>query len=315
LPQIQGVEIMGNKRAKLYDLIDANNPSRVLEEINYLLKCISNDIKRDRFEKIYTDVILLFEGKFPGYLASNTKYHDLEHTSAVTLAVSRLIHGACIKGLAFDPDNIITTLAAALFHDVGLIQTSDDPHGTGAKYTIGHEEKSIAFLKKYFLENHFSSQAVDVGSKCIMCTILSLSPKEIPFKSDETKTLGYMVGSSDILAQMADRYYLEKLLLLFQEFEEAGIPDLGSEMELLEKTEYFYHTIAKKRLLNDFEGVSAYMHAHFFDRWGIDKDLYDNSISNNIHYISTVSERCRDSYTCYLDSLKRGGIIKKILGS
>ena len=31
-----------------------------------------------------------------------------------------------------------------------------------------------------------------------------------------------MLGTADLIGQMADRYYLEKLLLLYEEFSEAG---------------------------------------------------------------------------------------------
>jgi HD superfamily phosphodiesterase len=306
---------MDRQNIRLSELIDLKNPQAVLEEIKYVLKLISNNIKTDLIEKIYSDVILLFKGEFPGFLASNTKYHDLEHTISVALAVSRLIHGAFMGGKEFDDENILTAIVAALFHDVGLIQESHDTTGTGAKYTIGHEERSTDFLKNYLLSNNLPSESAEKGSKFIMCTILDMDPGDIDFDSDEIKTLGFMVGSADILAQMADRLYLEKLLLLYQEFEEAKVPEIGSPLELLQKTNDFYYSRAKNRLLNGLGGVCRYMHDHFKHRWDIDRDLYDVAISNSINYIGMLSNKCGDCYTCYLENLRRGGITKNFLSS
>ena len=196
-----------------------------------------------------------------------------------------------------------------------MIQTIDDPDGTGAKYTIGHEQRSIDGLQAYFKANRFGPSAFEIGEKSIMCTILNMPPSEISFSSDEVKTLAFMVGSADILAQMADREYLEKLLLLFQEFEEAGIPEGQSEVELFQNTESFYYATALTRLRDGLGNVCRHMHAHFHRRWNIDQDMYAESIKNNIRYIRSLSMRCEDSYACYLDGLRRGGIVQKFLDS
>ncbi len=306
---------MVNSTVKLHDLVDAGNPVDMIEEIRYVLMLASKKADLEMFDKIAHDAVLLFQGKYPGYRASNTKYHDLEHTCLVTLAFIRLVHGASIENVRFDPENIIYAVAAAFFHDAGLIQTIDDPDGTGAKYTIGHEQRSIDFLNAYFKANRFNPRAFDIGEKCIMCTMLSMSPREISFSSEEAKILAFMVGSADILAQMADRHYLEKLLLLFQEFEEAGLPEMETELKLLQKTEDFYSTTARTRLQEGLGNVCRYIRAHFRERWGIDRDMYSESIKNNIDYIRSLSMRCENSYTCYLDGLRRGGIVKKILDS
>ena len=59
-----------------------------------------------------------------------------------------------------------------------------------------------------------------------MCTVTAL--EEIPFRSDETRAMGRILGSADLIAQMADRTYLEKFPLLFEEFqEEVNMPGLN----------------------------------------------------------------------------------------
>jgi hypothetical protein len=204
-------------------------------------------------------------------------------------------------------------IIAALFHDVGLIQEEGDTNGSGAKYTIGHEERSIEFMKVYLSKKKLPSEDITDCSHFIMSTILALPPKEIPFRSEETETVGHVVGSADLLAQMADRLYLEKLLLLFEEFEEARLPGFDTELTLLKKTEDFYRSVAIKRLDEDLGGVYKTMADHFQSRWDMNRDPYEEAIQNNLKYLGSLIDQCRDSYTCYLEGLRRGGITKEIL--
>lgn len=294
------------KKTVLYDLIDVSDPEIVLKEIKQIIALMVEGYDTSKLEMVYTDIVTLFRGEFPGYQASNTKYHDLEHTNSVALASARLIHGCTLAGMVFDVDNLLLGIYAALFHDVGLIQTKDDKVGSGAKYTVGHEKRSIVFIRKYLSQKGFPNQQIDDCSHLIMCTILNLPPKEIPFRSPEIETLGKIVGTADLMAQIADRYYIEKLLLLFQEFQEAGVPDFATELDLLKKTEGFYKNVAEQRLAHDFSGISANMTAHFKQRWGVEKDLYSESIQKNIDYLRILLERAGDSIVSVKKTLRRG---------
>jgi len=296
----------------LYDLIDLTNPQSILNELKYIVSLMVNDFDHAMLEQIYADIKMLFEGDFPGYRASNTKYHDLEHTSSVVLASGRLIHGAFAEGHSFSAKTILLGLVGAIFHDIGFIQSDADVNGSGAKYTIGHEERSIQFMKEYLSQKSFSEQDLDDCTHIIMCTTLSLEIKDIPFRSNDIAMLGKIVGSADLLAQMADREYLEKLFMLFKEFEEAGMPGYGSELELLQKTQDFYKYVALQRLSQEFENVSAFMRSHFKNRWDHDRDLYQESVISNINYLKTVVEVCNDYYRCYLKYLRRGGLAEKL---
>lgn len=290
----------------LYDLIDVSDPEIVLSEIKKIIQLINPAIDSAVLDSLYGDIITLFKGEYPGYRASNTKYHDLEHTNSVALATARLIHGCTLADMEFSAENLLLGICAALFHDVGLIQTADDKVGSGAKYTVGHEKRSITFMKRYLADKPYSKQQIEDCSHLIMCTLLSLSPAEIPFRTQETETLGQIVGSADLMAQIADRYYLEKLLLLFQEFQEAGIPDFVSELDLLKKTEGFYKNVAKKRLAEDFSGVSKHMAAHFKNRWNVDEDLYSESIQKNIDYLRLLLKKAGDNILSVKETLRRG---------
>ncbi|MFC1579847.1 HD domain-containing protein [Thermodesulfobacteriota bacterium] len=303
------------KNIEMIKLQFMDDQDAIHEEIGQIMTRMPERCDTAFCEEVCSDTRKLFQGQYPGYRASNTKYHSLEHTLSVALAATRLMHGAGLEGHAFDPRNISLTFAATLFHDVGLIQQEGDVEGSGAKYTVGHEERSIAFAKKYLSKKGFSEDEQDHCAKLIRCTKLDLLPGTIPFPSRELETLGMIVGTADLLAQMADRYYLEKLLLLYQEFEEARLAGFDSELDLLKKTVDFYEIRAQKRFQEELGGVSVYMRAHFKDRWGMDRDLYDESIRHNIEYLKSLIAVCEESYVCYLRNLKRGGIAQKALAS
>ncbi len=304
LPEIRTERWMNKPIVKLYDLINSSSPESIFKEISIIVSLLDSDEILDSLASVYQDIIRLFNGDYAGYRASNTKYHDLEHTLMVTLATARLIHGCAVGGYGFASENILTGLLAALFHDSGLIQTRRDKKGTGAKYTIGHEKRSVTLMRKNLIKKGVSERQMDDCEQLIKCTNLRMHISEIDFRNGEIEYLGKIVGSSDLLAQMADRHYLEKLILLFKEFEEAGIPGFESEAALLEKTEGFYKDVACNRLQN-MGNVASCMKHHFHVRWKIDADLYSEAIENNISYLTSMLSRGKKDMAFLRKQLKR----------
>lgn len=297
---------MTTKNIRLNDLTDISSPSETFAEIKNILLLIGPAFDFLLIENVYNDIIRLFNGNYPGYRASNTEYHDLEHTCTVTLATARLIHGLQNQDRTFSTRVIQLGVIGALFHDTGLIQTEDESDGTGAQYTIGHEERSITLMENYLSDKKFSVEDILDCSNIIMCTKLSLPLSEIPFRSVETKTMGKVLGSADLIAQMADRNYLEKLPSLFLEFKEAGMKGFETPLELFKNTGEFYHLVARTRLTEELGNVSAAILGHFTTRWGIDRDLYAESIKNNIKYMREITEDCVENYACMIKKIRRG---------
>ena len=188
----------------------------------------------------------------------------------------------------------------ALFHDTGLIQTENESNGTGAQYTIGHEERSIALMENYLSGIDFTAEDILDCSHIIECTKLSLALDEIPFRTEETKTMGQVLGSADLIAQLADKNYLKKLPLLFLEFKEAGMEGFDTPLELFKNTVEFYHTVARTRLAEEMGNISAAVQYHFKDRWDIDRDLYAESIKNNMKSMRKTTESCDENYACMI---------------
>lgn len=299
---------------KLYDLVDPGRNDSLPAELALLMGEVAPSLCIDPLIQALHDVESLFEGAYPGYKASNTKYHDIEHTRSVLLAQARLIHGGHVFGIQLTPEEVLTGLYAALFHDVGLIQTKDDESGTGAKYTVGHEERSIEFMHKYVCTaSQLSDHIIDLASDAIRCTKLSVDPRDIFFPTPGFKFIADSLGTADLLAQMADRLYLEKLVLLFEEFDEAGLPGFESALDLMVKTKDFYTNVARNRIDNQLGGVNVLMRDHFRKRWELDRDLYDEAVVNNILYLETILTECGGELTCALTQLRRGGISQQYL--
>ena len=114
-----------------------------------------------------------------------------------------------------------------------------------------------------------------------------------------------MLGTADILGQMSDREYLERLLFLYSEMKEAGIPGYRTEFDIIKGTLAFYDTI-KKRLNNLFKKVFSYAELHFKARYNINRNLYMDAIESNIVYIEKIIS---DSSTNFRHKLKRGKIV------
>jgi hypothetical protein len=160
-------------------------------------------------------------------------------------------------------------------------------------------------MKEYLSDKGFTAEEVVDCSHIIMSTKLSLPLDEIPFRAEGIKEMGKIVGSADLIAQMSDRNYLEKLPLLFLEFKEAGMEGFETPLELFQNTEEFYHFVARARLAEDLGNVSSSALYHFRSRWGIDRDLYAESMKNNIKYIKEATESCTESYQCVMGKLRR----------
>ena len=181
-------------------------------------------------------------------------------------------------------------LIAALLHDTGYIQTADDEDGTGAKYTLVHVERSIEFLKLYFARHGYSSEDFLFCKNCLKCTGLEVKIGELAFISLNNKTLAQMLGTADLMGQMADRTYLERLPFLYHEFKEGGVPGYADELDLMKKTPAFWE-FTQKRLAGELGGVDRSMRDHFRVRWGIDKDMNREAVERNISYLQFLSSR------------------------
>jgi hypothetical protein len=256
----------------------------------------------------FTDVLRLFRGEYPGYCAIKTPYHNLHHTMDVFLCSVRLMHGVHLSGTPLTDREITWIMLATLMHDIGYVQLLDEAYGTGAQYTLTHVGRGIKFMQHYLVERDFPA-GFATPLECLMnSTNPALDFDAIDFPDLRTRMLAQIVGSADIVGQMADRSYLEKLLFLYLEFKEAKFGNYASMLDLLRQTKSFYDHTKEKKLEGTYEGIYKNLSSHFKDYVGMESNYYMECIEKNIAYLSKVITLNEAEF---LTMLKRGGIIDK----
>lgn len=259
---------------------------------------------------VFDDVLRLFHGEYPGYCQIKTPYHNLPHTLDVFLCAARLLHSLHLAGILLTDREITLVLTATLLHDVGYAQVCDGTQsGTGAQYTPTHVARGIEFMRQYAKEHGIPDDFTEDLAPIISCSDPMLSVTNIDFSDERIRLAGKIVGTADLVGQMADRTYLEKLVLLFQEFQEANMADYRSVHDMMRKTEDFHAKIQKK-LDEDFSGLYRHFPLHFKALLGQERNFYMESIRKNMEYLSTVTAMEESEYLVHL---RRGGIVTKFL--
>jgi len=274
-------------RIKLFDLVDIYSPEAVLEEVQFILELVSEDFDTSPITSAFDMIVNVFRGNHPQYRACNTHYHDLRHTTDAFLAMARLLHGALLNGEDLSESDITAALVAALFHDTGYIQERGDTEGTGAKFSSNHADRSADFLRYHGSECDLSEKQTSQGCIMILCTDVSKDITSISFPSQKVEFLGRLLNAADILGQMSDRTYLEKLLFLYHEYKEGNVGDYKSESDLLRRTVDFYAFI-DKRLQPIIDKANRFMISHLTSRWNIQTNLYTEAIEGQRKYLEKI---------------------------
>ncbi len=277
--------------------IQTTDPAAVQREIARLFRLLYPGAAHGPMDTAFADMTRLYRGDYPGYMACDTAYHDLQHVMDVTLAMARLMDGyersrrsTPALGVRLFQLGIIT----ALFHDMGYIRaTSDTSARNGAEYTRSHVSRGAAFLKSYLPQVGMGDLAA-AGSELIHFTGFEKRVADILVQDPLLRMLGSLLGSADIIAQMSDRCYLEKCRdRLYGEFIAGGIAirqtPHGKEVvfdsgdDLVRKTPAFFDT-AVNRLEQDLGGAYNYAATHF---GGF--NLYMHAATKNVHFAKQIS--------------------------
>jgi len=288
----------------IHPLTANNDPEEVWTKVTGIVKKINSSYDVGLVHEVYKDVLRLFNGQYPGYSAIRTPYHDLYHTLDVLICAVRLMHGVHVSGNKLTDQEITLVMLATMLHDIGYGQLIDEEFGTGAQYTLTHVDRGIEFMQKYVRDVRLPLEF----SKPLACLMNSTNPgmdfDDINFPDGRTRLLGQIVGSADIVGQMADRTYLEKLLFLYLEFKEAKFGNYDSIHDLLCKTKNFYDVTRSKKLEGSYENIYQKFGAHFKAYTGQDINYYVESIDKNIGYLSKVIALNEAEFHTML---KRGG--------
>lgn len=257
---------------------------------------------------IFDDVYRLYTGKYEGYKSCDTEYHDFRHVIDVTLASLRIADSLMLNGEKLTKHNVFLVGIAAVFHDTGYIPEINDPVENGAVYTSTHVRRSMVFAEKYMSQKGYPSEDIEKTKQMILLTDLSVKLADIKFINAETERFAKILASADLIGQMADRIYLEKLLFLYREFEMGNIPFYSSEADLLTKTIGFFK-IMEDRLANALDGVNANLILHFQKRYDINEDLYRKGMDSNLKYLTRILEEHPGHHR---EFLRRDNIVDKL---
>jgi len=290
------------------DLFANSDPDTVWRKAVDLINRINPTFNFTIARTVFDDVMRLFHGQYPGYTRIKTPYHNLPHTLDVFLCAVRLMHGMQLANAKLTDREITLVIIATLLHDIGYAQVIDgNETGTGAQYTPTHVKRGIEFMRHYATEQRLPANYIAALAPMISCSDPRLSISRIRFPSKRARLLGQIVGTADLVGQMADRNYLEKLVALYQEFEEARMGNYTSVHDMMRKTTNFYEKIQHK-LDDNFGGLYHKLSFHFSNTLGTEHNYYLESIRKNMDYLSKITAMSEPEY---LSQLRRGGIVNQ----
>jgi hypothetical protein len=258
--------------------VDVERPEAVARAIREIFERRYPGVSFELLDRVFTDLERLFQGRYPGYLACETPYHDLRHTLDVTLTTARLIDGhERVKPYSqwLGAERALLGVVVAALHDSGYLRATNDRLAVhGAQYTRIHVTRSAVFLGGY-LNSLGMSEVANVAERIVHFTGLERSLDSIEVDDWRDRALGCIVGSADVIAQMADRCYLEKCRdHLYRELVIAGIAGepledgstrlrYESPADLLAQTPKFHDEMFKGRLRGELQGMFEYAGAYF----------------------------------------------------
>jgi hypothetical protein len=291
---------MAGTRRSDFDItntVRVSSPPEVLRATAQLLLGTWPRIDLAPVERAFRDFDALFAGRMPGYAGVDTVYHDRQHTLDVTLAMARLLAG---YERQVDAPNSLTSERAvvgvllALFHDVGYLRrSSDHEQANGAEFTRNHVTRGAEFLQLYLPQLGLAPWT-DVAGQIIHFTGYERPFSEIVTTDARDLKLGHLLGTADMIAQLADRCYLEKCRdRLYPEFVLGGVAlsavgggaevRYASGLDLLRQTPGFVAHTRATRLDRDFERSYRYLEILFEGG-----NPYIESIERNMQYLGQV---------------------------
>jgi hypothetical protein len=295
---------MHNTRRSDFDVtnsVQVSSPKAVLAAVEALYRPTWPGLSLDPLARAFAHFERLFAGEVPGWHGVDTVYHDRQHTLDITLALARLLVGYERQQPESGDGRIggtraIIGLVTGLFHDVGYLRRADDLDSrNGAEFTRTHVSRGARFLEEYLPVLGFGAWVP------IATEIIHFTGYEVPFARIESKvtdrrdiTVGHLLGTADMIAQMADRCYLEKCRdRLYAEFVLGGValpfadgyPQVkyASGLDLLRQTPEFMMDVRTKRLEGEFHGAYRYLEVLYGGR-----NPYMEAIERNVEYLRQV---------------------------
>jgi hypothetical protein len=294
-------------RAADFDITESirtTDPIAVGAEVVRLYRGLYPEASPREIGRAFDDMARMYHGEHPDYHPCDTPYHDIQHVLDVTLTMARLLdgyaRGAQEQG-ALLPEHFGVGVVTALFHDVGYLRRRDDrEHRYGAEYTLIHVSRGSAFLRGYLPGLGWERYAAAVA-EMVHFTGYERPISTIRVEDPLLRRVGEILGTADILAQMADRCYLEKCRdRLYPEFVLGGLAlreqadgtvltVYASGIDLVHKTPVFYAN-ARKRLDEQLNRAYVYAERHFGGR-----NPYLEEMDKNVRYAQLMATEGNDT--------------------
>jgi hypothetical protein len=170
---------------------------------------------------------------------SDALYHNVEHSILVTLVGQEILRGKHIREGGVSSEDWLHCIISLLCHDIGYVKgvcRQDKEHD--GLYSTGKDGKMIplppgasdASLTPYhvdraklFIDERFGGHKL-IDSEVIKSNI-ELTRFPVPAKEDSqtTQCFAGLVRAADLIGQLSDPRYLNKITSLFYEFEETGM--------------------------------------------------------------------------------------------
>ena len=287
-------------RLPQYDVtntIRVSDPREVGREVCRLLRGIYPLTDLAPVERAFEVFTQMYAGTQPGYHGCDTWYHDAQHSLDCTLAMARLLDGherEAPKRAALGARRARLGVICALFHDVGYLRRQEEEQvHNGAELTLCHVTRSGEFLAEFLPTVGFAREAA-MARRMVHYTGYEMPLAAVRVRGAKNRRLGFLLGTADLMAQMADRAYPEKChSFLYHEFEACGLagpprpgkpaPVYHSPEDLLRKTPEFARKLFQERLDGYFGGVHRYVEKHFGG-----ENLYLVQIRKHLDYINRV---------------------------
>ena len=284
------------------DSVQVSSPAAVRDAVLELYADTWPGAPRDTLVTALTDFERLFTGQTPGYLGVDTVYHDLQHSQDVVLAMARLLAGyerSHPDGPHIGAERALMAMVTALFHDSGYIREAHESGiSNGAVFTRNHVTRSARFLAKYLPGAGLGGWA-PVATRIVHFTGYEVPLELLRVADPRDRLVGNLLGTADMLAQMADRCYLEKCRdRLYAEFVlgdvavhagAGGVKVLyGSGLDLLRQTPQFIASTIDNRLGTAFGHSYRYVEPLY----GGDNP-YMNAIRQNVEYLRGLTRGSR----------------------
>lgn len=297
---------METRRRNHYDVsnqICIASPHEVRDEVLRLLGTHYPQLDTAALKTAFQRYAELHAGLMPGYAAADTPYHDAQHSLDCALGLARLIDGhsrSVPAGEQFSARRAVLGLIVALFHDAGYVRRQDDTASNGAAHTLCHVQRSAEFLGRLLPTLGYAAE-VPLAMKLVHFTGYEMPLDAIDVHEPLDRLLGFMIATSDLIVQTADRCYLEKCRdFLYAEFEVAGLagaPQPGRPASpyptrdaLMRGTPAFNAKIWADRLDGYFGGVHRYFGSHFSGVYGA-RNPYLEAIDANLARINRIIEQ------------------------